>query len=307
MAFQTVARLRNVSLAADELHLSQSAVSVQIASLEEAVGAALTVRTGRGVRLTEAGELLLGHAERLLALWQEASDDMASFLGPFSGSLRVGAVSTAEYFLPRLLVTFVDANPDVKVKLTVGNRDQIVRSLAHHEIDVAVMGQPPSELNLTTTRIAKNPMGFVASPKHPIMSTPNLSMATLAEARLIVRERGSGSRTTVERLFKQAGLQLRIGSELSTNESIKQMCAAGFGPAYLSIHACVLEMKAGLLKLVPIENNPVQREWNAVHLTSREMPQVALAFAQFLREKGAAEIHRHVSAAWDGSAEAVAV
>lgn len=293
-AFQAVARLGNVSLAADELHLSQSAVSIQIASLEDAVGSALVVRTGRGVRLTEAGELLLGYADRLLVLWQETSDEMASFLGAYSGSLRVGAVSTAEYWLPRLLVTFVDGNPTIKVKLVVGNRDEIVRALAGHEIDVAVMGQPPSELNLTASSIAKNPMGFVASPRHPLMSEPNLTMASLAEARLLVRERGSGSRNTVERLFKQAGLRLRIGSELSSNESIKQMCAAGFGPAYLSIHACVLEFEAGLLKLLPMPNNPIEREWYVVRLASRDLPQVALAFDQFLRERGQIEIHRHL-------------
>jgi DNA-binding transcriptional LysR family regulator len=300
-AFQAVARLGNVSLAADELHLSQSAVSIQIASLEDAVGSPLIVRTGRGVRLTEAGELLLGYADRLLTLWQEASDEMASFLGAYSGSLRVGAVTTAEYWLPRLLVTFVDGNPTIKVKLTVGNRDEIVRSLASHEIDIAVMGQPPSELNLKAASIARNPMGFVASPRHPLMSEPNLTMAALAEARLLVREKGSGSRTTVERLFKQAGLQLRIGSELSSNESIKQMCAAGFGPAYLSIHACSLEIEAGLLKLLPLENNPIEREWFVVRLASRELPHVALAFEQFLRERGQAEIHRHLKTAADGA------
>jgi DNA-binding transcriptional LysR family regulator len=299
-AFQAVARLGSVSLAADELHLSQSAVSIQIASLEDAVGSQLVVRTGRGVRLTEAGELLLGYADRLLSLWQETSDEMASFLGAYSGSLRVGVVTTAEYWLPRLLVTFVDGHPKAKVKLVVGNREEIVRSLAGHDIDVAVMGTPPSELNVKAAPIAKNPMGFVASPRHPLMSQPSLSMASLAEARLIVRERGSGSRTTVERLFKEAGLRLRIGSELSSNESIKQLCAAGFGPAYLSIHACVLEIKAGLLKLLPLPNNPIEREWYVVRLASTEPPHIATAFEHFLRDRGQAEIQRHVKSAWGG-------
>ncbi len=292
--FHTVARLGSVSLAAQELHLTQSAVSIQIASLEASVGSPLMMRTGRGVRLTEAGELLAGYASRLLTLWSEASDEMATFLGAFSGTLQVGAVTTAEYWLPLLLVTFVNENPRVKVKLHVGNRDEIVRSLAAQSVDIAIMGYPPDELKVDATMFAKNPMAFMAAPHHPLMSRPKLGMADLAESHLLVRERGSGSRTTVERLFKEAGLHLRIGSELSSNESIKQMCAAGFGPAYLSMHTCVLEMNAGLLALLPLPNNPVEREWYVVRVPSKQLPQVALAFEAFLREKGQAEIHRQL-------------
>ena len=296
--FQAVARLGSVTLAADELHLSQSAVSIQIAGLEAAAGAPLVVRTGRGVRLTEAGELLLTYADRMLALQTEASDEMATFLGAFSGTLRVGAVSTAEYWLPHLLVTFVNENRLVKIRLQVANRDEIVRSLAAQEIDIAVMGRPPDELKVTAAPFAKNPMAFMAAPNHPLMSEPDLTMAKVAEAHLLVRERGSGSRTTVERLFREAGLRLRIGSELSSNEAIKQMCAAGFGPAYLSMHTCILEMNAGLLKVMPLANNPIEREWFVVRVAAKKMPQVALAFEQFLLHQGQAEIHRQVAQQW---------
>ena len=128
--FHAVARLGNVTLAADELHLSQSAVSIQIGELEDTFGTKLVTRTGRGVRLTEAGEMLDRYADRMLALWAEAGDEMSAFLGEFSGTLKIGAVTTAEFFLPRLLVTFASENPRVKVKLHVDKRDAIVRSLA---------------------------------------------------------------------------------------------------------------------------------------------------------------------------------
>lgn len=292
--FRTVARLGSVSLAADELHLTQSAVSIQVGGLEQSVGSPLVVRTGRGVRLTEAGELLNGYAERLLALWHEASEEMESFQGAFSGTLNVGAVTTAEYWLPHLLVSFAGKNARVKVKLHVGNRDEIVRSLAAHKVDIAIMGYPPEELKVASAAFAKNPMAFMAAPAHPLMAEPQLSMAHLAEAHLLVRERGSGSRTTVERLFREAGLQLRIGSEMSSNESLKQMCAAGFGPAYLSMHTCILEMKAGQLKLLPLPNNPIEREWFVVHLPSKPLPQVALAFEKFLCEEGQLQIRKHL-------------
>lgn len=291
VAFHTVARLGSVSQAAEELHITQSAVSIQVAAIELAVGTPLLLRTGRGVRLTEAGDLLLNYAERVNALWTEMSDGMAGFLGAFTGTLRVGAVSTSEYWMPSLLVDFINDNPKVKVKLQVGNREEILRFLAAQEIDIAVMGNPPDELKSSAHVFAKNPMGFVASPRHPLMLRARISMADLAEAHLLVRERGSGSRATLLRLFREAGHHLRIGSELSSNEAIKQMCIAGFGPAYLSMHTCVLEVRAGLLQLLPMPRNPIEREWFVVHSPATQLPHVAFAFERFLCQRGQARIN----------------
>ena len=293
--FHTVARLGSVSQAAREMHLTQPAVSIQIGLLEESAGTPLLARVGRGIRLTEAGELLAGYAGRILDLWREAGEEMAAHRGVFSGTLRVGAVTTAEYLLPPLLVAFVDEHPKVKVKLQVGNRDHIVRMLAGHEIDVAIMGRAPSELKTVSTPFAKHPMAFIAAPAHPLMNQPQLGLASLTSANLLVRERGSGTRTTVERLFKDAGIPLRIGSELSSNEAIKQMCAAGFGVAFLSLHTCVLELEAGLLQILPLQGNPIERDWYVMHLASKQLPQVASAFEEFLGARGQAQIHKQLA------------
>ncbi|MGK6311114.1 LysR family transcriptional regulator [Variovorax sp. DT-64] len=292
--FHAVARLGSVSLAADEMHLTQPAVSIQIGTLEESAGTPLLQRTGRGIRLTEAGELLAAYAGRILDLWREAGEEMATLQGVFSGTLRVGAITTAEYLLPPMLVNFAKEHPKVKVKLQVGNRDEIVRMLAGQEIDVAIMGRPPAELKTDSSAFAKHPMAFLAAPGHPLMSTAKPSLALLSETRMLVRERGSGTRTTVERFFKDNGLPLRIGSELSSNEAIKQMCAAGFGIAFLSMHTCVLEMNAGLLGLLPVPGNPIVRDWYVMHLASRQLPQVALAFEDYLRAHGQAQIQHQL-------------
>jgi DNA-binding transcriptional LysR family regulator len=288
--FHAMARLGSVSLAADEMHLTQPAVSIQIGTLEESAGTPLLQRTGRGIRLTEAGELLAGYAGRILELWREAGDEMAMLQGVFSGTLRVGAITTAEYLLPPILVNFAREHPKVKVKLQVGNRDEIVRMLAGQEIDLAIMGRPPAELKTASSAFARHPMAFLAAPGHPLMTVAKPSLAMLSDTRMLVRERGSGTRTTVERLFKDQGLPFRIGSELSSNEAIKQMCAAGFGIAFLSMHTCVLEMNAGLLAVLPVPGNPVVRDWYVMHLASRQLPQVALAFEDYLRANGQAQI-----------------
>lgn len=292
--FHAVARLGSVSLAADEMHLTQPAVSIQIGTLEESAGTPLLQRTGRGIRLTEAGELLAGYAGRILDLWREAGEEMATLQGVFSGTLRVGAITTAEYLLPPILVNFAKEHPKVKVKLQVGNRDEIVRLLAGQEIDVAIMGRPPAELKTDSSAFAKHPMAFLAAPGHALMSAPKPSLTLLSDTRMLVRERGSGTRTTVERFFKDNGLPLRIGSELSSNEAIKQMCAAGFGIAFLSMHTCVLEMNAGLLALLPVPGNPIVRDWYVMHLASRQLPQVALAFEDYLRKHGQAQIQQQL-------------
>ena len=289
-ALHALSRLGSLARVAAELHLTPPAVSIQLKLLEEAAGAPLLEREGRGVRLTAAGVLMAQYAGRILDLWREAGDEMTTQRGVFSGTLRVGAVTTAEYLLPPLLVTFAREHPNVKVKLSVGNRDEIVRMLAAQETDIAIMGRPPPELKTTATPFAKHPMAFLAAPAHALMARPGKralpDLGDLASANLLVRERGSGTRTTLERLFKDAGEPLRIGSELSSNEAIKQMCAAGFGVAFLSLHTCGLELEAGLLKVLPMAGNPLQREWFVMHLASRQLPQVALAFEQFLVERG---------------------
>lgn len=295
--FHAVARLGSVSAAADEMHLTQPAVSLQIAALEESAMTPLLQRTGRGIRLTEAGEMLDDYARRILELWREAGEEMATLQGVFSGTLRVGAITTAEYLLPPMLVTFANEHPQVKLKLQVGNRDEIVRMLSSQEIDLAIMGRPPAELKTVSTAFAKHPMAFVVSPKHALMKAARarpVTMEELSQQRILVRERGSGTRSTIERLFKDAGLPLRIGSELSSNEAIKHMCAAGFGVAFLSMHTCVLEMEAGVLALLPMAHNPIERDWYVMHLAARQLPQVALAFERFLVERGQGEIRRQL-------------
>lgn len=285
-ALHAVARLGSVSRAANDLCLTQPAVSNQLRLLEESAGTPLLERKGRGVRLSSAGGVMATYAARILELWREAGEEMAAHRGVFSGTLRVGLVTTAEYLLPQLLVSFVSQHPNVKVKLQVGNRDQIVHMLTGQDIDIAIMGRPPAELKTTAAAFAKHPMAFLAAPKHALGQRHRVTLADLAGANLLVRERGSGTRTTLERLYKDAGMPLHIGSELSSNEAIKQMCAAGFGAAFLSLNTCALELDAGLLVVLPMEGNPLERDWFVMHLATRGLPQVASAFELFLTQNG---------------------
>jgi DNA-binding transcriptional LysR family regulator len=295
-ALLLVARHESVSRAADALHVTQPAVSLQLRMLEEAAGTPLTRRVGRGIQLTAAGEVMVSFAERILGLWEEAADEVAALKGVISGTLRIGAITTAEYILPPMLVKFTTERPDVRIKLKVGNRNEIVNMLAKHEVDLAIMGTPPHELRTNASRFARHPMAFVASPGHPLMNRKRITLADIMETNLLVRERGSGTRTAVERLFKEAGYPLRIGSELSSNEAIKRMVVAGLGVAFLSMHACMLEFEAGLVRMLPMQGNPIEADWYVMHLIDKPVPIVAAAFQDFVIESGQAEVRAQLRA-----------
>lgn len=293
--FQTLARLGSVSRTAQEMNLTQPAVSLQLGILEESAGTPLLARDGRGVRLTAAGEVLARYADRMLALWREAGEAMAAQRGVVAGTLRIGAVTTAEYLLPQLLLDFVHQHSQVSVKLEVGNRAAIAAQLAQQDIDLAIMGRPPAELRVVAAPFARHPMAFVATPHHPLAAHPSPGLQDLNAAKLLLRERGSGTRTTVEQLFKAAGLEPQLGAELSSNEAIKQMCAAGFGVAFLSLHACVLELQTGVLVQLNVADHPVQREWHVIVLEGRPMPAAAAAFRSFLLEQGQQRLDAHLA------------
>lgn len=296
VTFQALARLGSVSRAAEELHLTQPAVSLQLGILEESAGTPLLARGARGVRLTEAGEVLATYASRILQLWDEASEALAAQRGQVAGTLRIGVVTTAEYLMPQLVLEFTRQHEQVGVKLGVGNRAEIAGQLQRQDIDLAIMGRPPAELRVDAAPFARHPMAFVAAPDHPLLARPSLELADLAGVNLLLRERGSGTRTAAEQLFKTAGVEMKLGAETSSNEAIKQLCAAGFGIAFISLHACVLELQAGLLVQLPLPGHPIQREWYVISLAERPLPAAAQAFSAFLREHGQARLDAKLAA-----------
>src|SRR5450830_1050983 len=289
-----VARHESVSRAADAMHLTQPAVSLQLRTLEQIAGMALTRKVGRNIQLTAAGEVMAEFSERILRLWEQATDELAALQGVTSGTLRIGAVTTAEHLLPPLLVPFTLKRPDVRLKLQVGNRTEIINMLARHEIELAIMGTPPRELRTNAARFARHPMAFVASPSHPLMKKKKITLNDVLAANLMVRERGSGTRTAVEKLLREEGHAAEFGSEVSSNEAIKRMVSAGLGVGFLSVHACGLEFETGLLAMLPMAQNPVEADWHIMHLTDQPIPKVAASFQDFVIENGQELVHKEL-------------
>ena len=285
--FVEVARAGSVVGAAQALHLTPPAVSMQVKELEGQVGLPLLDRQGRTVSLSLTGEYFLVHARRLLSALKETDDAMKRLKRVERGLLTVGMVSTAKYFVPHLLARFQAQHSGVEVRLRVAaNRDQLVQQLDAGDVDLAVMGRPPRELATRAEAFATHPLAFVVAPGHPLLSGRAVDPSALAEHPFIAREKGSGTRAAVERFFADSRVQPRIVMELASNETIKQAVIAGLGVGFMSLHTAGLELRAGVLCMPDVEGTPVVRTWNVVHLGARTLAPAAEAFRYFLIENG---------------------
>jgi|SRR6266536_777865 len=266
----------------EQLHLTQAGVSLQIKQLEEMAGFALFERRGRKVALTEAGEVLLRYAQRIQDALKDADAALSALKGLTGGRIRVGVVSTAKYFAPALLARFQARYPGVRVSLSVNNREVIVRELERDEIDVAIMGQPPQRIATEAVAIADHPLVVIAAPQHPLASARRIRLEALAGQMFLVREQGSGTRSSMERFFAERGFEPKIGNEMSSNETIKQAVMAGMGLALISRHTIGLELATRRLAVLDVVGLPLMRRWYVVRRAGRFASPATMAFVDFV-------------------------
>jgi DNA-binding transcriptional LysR family regulator len=285
--FLSAAQHASFSKAATELNLTAPAVSMQIKELEADLDMALFSRVGRRVELTSAGEYFLVYAKRIAANLREAEATLSKLQGVQSGTLKIGLVSTAKYFLPQLLSRFREDHFGLQIKLEVRNRNQMVELLRDGEIDLAVMGRTPADMDVRIEAFAKHPHAFIASPGHPLAARQGVSPLVLNQLELIVREEGSGTRAIMERFLNDRGLTPRVTMEMSSNESIKQAVMADLGISFVSLHTVGLEVATGKLAILDIDETPISRAWHVVALNRGNPSPAAEAFRYFVLEKGA--------------------
>ena len=292
--FTEVARRLSFVRAAEALHLTPPAVTMQVKELEASLGLPLFDRQGRSVSLTTTGEYFLVYARRLLSTLKDAEDAMARFKRVETGVLNIGLVSTAKYFVPRLLARFREEHAGVEARLQVaGNREQLVALLHAGEVDLAIMGRPPKELATRAEPFAAHPLVFVGPPGHPLVAAEHVAPEALANYPFIVREQGSGTRKAMEDFLRAQHVAPHITMEMSSNETIKQAVMAGMGLSFLSLHTLGLEMRHGLIDIVDVEGTPIMRTWNLVHLLSKLLSPAAEAFRYFILEQGETYLREH--------------
>lgn len=285
--FESVARNLSYSRAADELHLTQPAVSMQIKQLEDNISLPLFEHLGKRIYLTEAGRELYQYSRAIsqqLADMEVALDELK---GMERGKLNISVVTTANYFAPHLLARFCQRYRGVTVSLNVSNREAVLKQLADNLIDLAIMGQPPENLDIDSESFMENPLVVVAPPDHPLCQERNIPVKRLANETFLVRESGSGTRSAMERFFAAHKIKINKGMETDTTEAIKQAVQAGMGLGIMSQHTAELELETGRLKILDVQGFPIIRYWHVVNRKNKRLSGVANTFKEFLLKEAA--------------------
>jgi DNA-binding transcriptional LysR family regulator len=293
--FVVAARHLSYARAAEELHLTPPAVSMQLKQLEDNVGMPLFERMGRGVALTQAGELLQHHALRVLGEIKDAEASLQALSGAEAGLLSVGLVSTAKYFMPRLLAKFAQDHPGVEVQFAVGNRESLLQKLQDNAIDLAVMGRPPQEIDAHAEPMAGHPYVLIAPAGHPLASAPCFDLQELRHETFLLREEGSGSRRVAEEMFRTHLFTPARTIALGSNETIKQAVLAGMGLSLISLHTLPLELKTRELAVLDVLGTPIDRTWYVVHMNAKRLLPAGQRFRAFLLAEAAPALAQEFS------------
>jgi len=282
--FSTIARLGSFTRAAEELFLTQPTISMQIRKLTDSVGVPLFEQVGKKIFLTDAGRELNRTCREIFAQLERFEMFVADLKGLDTGRLRLSVVTTAKYFMPRLLGSFCQLHPGIEVSLKVSNRERILERLADNVDDLYILGQPPEELEAEAEPFLQNSLVVLAPVGHPLSGKKKISLARLAKEPFLLRESGSGTRIATERLFTAHGLKLNVRMELGSNEAIKQAIVGGLGVSVLSRHTLVMDAPAGQITILDVDGFPIERNWYVVYPSGKKLSVVASAFFAHLRQ-----------------------
>ena len=275
---EAVARSGSLTHAAEALNVTQPAISIQMRKLETEIGISLFEREGRGVQLTEVGEEVLNHAQRINGVLDDLRENIRHFKGVRKGVLRIAVVSTANYFIPGYIAHFRKLHPGVTINLRVANRDNLLGMLASNESDLAITGQPPEDSDLIARPFKENPLVVIAPPDHPLAGKSNITPQDLAKFPFVIRESGSGTRAAMERAFREHGLECQTSCVVSSNEAVKQAVQAQLGLAIISRQTTELETETKRLTILPCDDLSLRRQWYVVYRNFRRLLPTALEF-----------------------------
>lgn len=281
--FEMVARHLSFTQAAQELLLTQPAVSMQIKQFEEHLGLLLFERLGRKIYLTEAGKEIYRLSRDITTKLQETAAIVDEMRGAEGTRLVVSVASTVQYFAIRLLAGFREYYPQVNVSLKVTNHKSLLQLLDQNETDVVLMGKPPENHDLKYEFLLDNPLVIIAPPHHPLQGQKNIAVQTLTNQTFLMREQGSGTRTSVENFFADRGMTVSANMEMNNNSAIKLGVEAGLGLGIVSHHTIDAEIDAGRLVILDVTDFPLMRKWYMVRRESKRLSEVGIAFEKFVR------------------------
>ena len=278
--FLAFAELRSVTAAARACHVTQPTASMQLRELTEAIGVPLYEQVGKQMYLTTAGEALARSGRAMMDEWAAFEQVIDGLKGVSSGRLRLSIVSTAKYFVPRLLGSFCTTHPDVDIALEVLNRDRVVQRLNDNLDDLYVMSMPPEGMALERLELMSNPLVVIAERSHALAARRRLAPAALGSSRFILREKGSGTRLAGDRHLRTLGMAVDVRMELGSNEAIKQAVAAGLGLGIISRYALAQDPAEEGLAVLDVKGFPIQCSWWILYRQGKKLSPLAAAFLQ---------------------------
>lgn len=283
--FESVARLGSYTKAADELYLSQPAVSMQVKLLEEQVTLPVFERIGKQLYITDAGKEVYQYARQIIQQKKDVEETLEQMKDLQRGHLNIAVVSTANHFLIRILAAFEKLYPKIRISLNVTNRSELLQAIQYNESDLGIMGKPPFGAHLKWNDFLDNPLVAIAAPNHPLAQQEGLiSLDEFAKQKFIVREQGSGTRKACEKFFEKNRIEFNPTMDMSNGSAIKHAVEEGLGLAIVSRHTLSVELKANTLKILNIDGLPIIRKWYVVESPDKRLSPIALEFKKFIIE-----------------------
>ena len=283
--FEATARHGSFTRAAEELYLTQPTVSIQVKQLTKAVGLPLFEQIGKRLYLTEAGQKLLSTCQEIFNGLEQFEMSVADLKGMKQGQLKLAVITTAKYFVPRLLGPFCQRFPGIDISLKVTNHERLRESMLANEDDLYIISQAPDQPDLNIHPFLENPLIVLAPTSHPLARKKNIPIEMLNNEKFIMREPGSGTRKAVEARFKEKDITVKVSLELGSNEAIKQAIAGGLGISILSQHTIISEGTSGEFAILDVQGFPIERHWYVANLAGKQLSVVAETFLQFLLEE----------------------
>ncbi|WP_017655055.1 LysR family transcriptional regulator [Fortiea contorta] len=294
--FEAAARHGSFTRAAEELFLTQPTVSMQIKQLTKSVGLPLFEQVGKRLYLTEAGRELFATCRQIFETIAQFEMKVADLKGLKQGQLRLAVITTAKYFIPRLLGPFCQLYPGIEISLKVTNHEGILERMVNNLDDLYIMSQIPENIDVSCQPFLDNPLVVCAPITHPLTKEKNIPIERLANEPFIMREPGSGTRRAVQKLFDEHGISVKVKLELGSNEAIKQAIAGGLGISILSLHTLIPESSE--FSILDVEHFPIQRTWYMVHPAGKQLSIVARTYFEYLLSAAKKFVDENAPAVW---------
>lgn len=282
--FLAVTKTKSITKAAEELFLTQPAVSIQLKNFQDQFDIPLTEIVGRQLYVTDFGKEIAKAAENILTEVNAINYKVQAFKGKLSGRLKISIVSTGKYVMPYFLSDFMNTHPDVELQMDVTNKQKVMESLENNEVDFSLVSVLPEKLQVDKIELIQNKLYLVGNYAEKFKEK-QYDKSIFEKIPLIYREKGSGTRQTMEKFLDKNKILGRKKMELATNEAVKQAVMAGLGYSIMPIIGIKDEIKNKHLQIIPVKNFPINSHWHLIWLKGKKLSPIAEAYLQFIKKE----------------------